>query len=122
MLRRLAWSSVPSSSFSAARVNEIVAPSRRNNDCSMASATAQVSVSIGINLPVYPELVPVRGYPAYYAPQANSNYAAMCASEQTAFAGADILVTYRLARCMSALAHQSWKPRSTGGQQQRSKS
>ena len=31
MLRRLAWSSIPSSSFSAARLNEIVAPSRRNN-------------------------------------------------------------------------------------------
>jgi hypothetical protein len=32
MLRRLAWSSVPSPSFSAARLNEIVAPSRRNNE------------------------------------------------------------------------------------------
>ena len=32
MLRRLARSSVPSSSFSAARLNEIVAPSRRNNE------------------------------------------------------------------------------------------
>lgn len=31
MLRRLAWSSVPSPSFSAARLNEIIAPSRRNN-------------------------------------------------------------------------------------------
>ena len=31
-------------------------------------------VSIGINLPVYPELVPVPGYPVYYAPQVNSNY------------------------------------------------
>jgi hypothetical protein len=49
--------------------------------CSITSATAQVSigigfpgVSIGINLPVYPELVPVPGYPVYYAPQVNSNY------------------------------------------------
>ena len=48
---------------------------------SMASATAQVSigvwlpgVSIGINLPVYPQLVAVPGYPVYYAPQLNSNY------------------------------------------------
>ena len=32
MLRRLAWSSVPSSSFSAARLDEIIASSRRYND------------------------------------------------------------------------------------------
>jgi hypothetical protein len=32
MLRRMAWSSVPSPSFSAAHLNEIVAPSRRNNE------------------------------------------------------------------------------------------
>jgi Sensors of blue-light using FAD len=32
MLRRLAWSSVPSSSFSAAHLNQIIAPSRRNNE------------------------------------------------------------------------------------------
>ncbi len=31
-------------------------------------------VSIGINLSSYPELVPVPGYPVYYAPQVNSNY------------------------------------------------
>ena len=31
-------------------------------------------VSIGINLPLYPELVPVPGYPVYYAPQVDSNY------------------------------------------------
>ena len=49
--------------------------------CSITSATAQVSVgialpgvSIGFNLPVYPQLVPVPGYPVYYAPQVNSNY------------------------------------------------
>ncbi len=49
--------------------------------CSMTTATAQVTigigapgVSIGINFPVYPQLVPVPGYPVYYAPQANSNY------------------------------------------------
>jgi len=48
---------------------------------SVTSATAQVSVgvwlpgiSIGINLPVYPELVAVPGYPVYYAPRMNSNY------------------------------------------------
>jgi hypothetical protein len=49
--------------------------------CSITSASAQVSVdigfpgvSIGINLPVYPQLVAVPGYPVYYAPQVNSNY------------------------------------------------
>jgi hypothetical protein len=31
-------------------------------------------VSIGINLPVYPEFVQVPGYPVYYAPRLNSNY------------------------------------------------
>jgi hypothetical protein len=43
---------------------------------SVNSAVAQVgigvgtpNVSIGINIPVYPELVPVPGYPVYYAPR-----------------------------------------------------
>lgn len=31
-------------------------------------------VSIGINLPLYPQLVPVPGYPVYYAPQLDANY------------------------------------------------
>ncbi len=49
--------------------------------CAVTSAAAQVSVgvwlpgvSIGINMPVYPTLVVVPGYPVYYAPQLNSNY------------------------------------------------
>jgi hypothetical protein len=48
---------------------------------SLTSAVAQVSVgigfpgvSIGINLPVYPQLVQVPGYPVYYAPSLNSNF------------------------------------------------
>lgn len=48
---------------------------------STTAAVAQFSVgvvvsgvSIGINLPVYPQLVRVPGYPVYYAPRANSNY------------------------------------------------
>jgi hypothetical protein len=48
---------------------------------SATSATAQVSlgiglpgVSIGINLPRFPELVQVQGYPVYYAPRLNSNF------------------------------------------------
>ena len=31
-------------------------------------------VSIGVNVPIYPELVPVPGYPVYYAPNIDSNY------------------------------------------------
>jgi len=42
--------------------------------CSTTSALAGVSVSIGLNVPVYPQLVPVPGYPVYYAPGLNSNY------------------------------------------------
>ena len=51
--------------------------------CLASTATAGVSVSvgiglpnvrIGINLPLYPELVPVPGYPVYYAPGVNANY------------------------------------------------
>jgi len=47
----------------------------------LAPASAQLGVaiglprvSIGINLPVYPQLVAVPGYPVYYAPQLDSNY------------------------------------------------
>ena len=36
--------------------------------------SAQAQVSIGINIPSYPTLVAVPGYPVYYAPQANANY------------------------------------------------
>ena len=42
--------------------------------CSITSALAQFSVNIGINVPVYPQLVRVPGYPVYYAPQLSSNY------------------------------------------------
>ncbi len=44
--------------------------------CQMAPAQVEagVSVSIGFNIPVYPNLVPVPGYPVYYDPAANSNY------------------------------------------------
>ena len=45
---------------------------------SVTSADAQVSVGIGvdigINVPVYPELVLVPGYPVYYDARADSNY------------------------------------------------
>jgi hypothetical protein len=49
--------------------------------CAATSATAQVSVSIalpgssiGINVPVYPELVRVPGYPVYYAPRLGADF------------------------------------------------
>ena len=49
--------------------------------CSLTPAVAQLSVNfglpgvnIGINLPVYPQLQRVPGYPVYYAPGVNSNY------------------------------------------------
>jgi len=42
--------------------------------CSIASAAPQVTVSIGIDLPAYPELVPVPGYPVYFAPRVDANY------------------------------------------------
>ncbi len=48
---------------------------------SVTNAKAQIhigiglpDVSIGINLPVYPELVQVPNYPVYYAPQMDTNY------------------------------------------------
>jgi hypothetical protein len=40
----------------------------------LAPAVAQVNVSIGINVPTYPNLVPVPGYPVYYAPGLPDNY------------------------------------------------
>ena len=49
--------------------------------CLAVPAAAQVSfgfvvpgLSIGINLPTYPQLVRVPGYPVYYAPQLDSNF------------------------------------------------
>ncbi|MDB5926359.1 MAG: hypothetical protein JWN13_5295 [Betaproteobacteria bacterium] len=49
--------------------------------CWVPSAVAQVSIgiglpgaSIGINLSLFPELVPVPGYPVYYAPRLDSNF------------------------------------------------
>jgi hypothetical protein len=49
--------------------------------CPAISVHGQISVdvevpgvNVGINMQSYPELVPVPGYPVYYAPQANSNY------------------------------------------------
>jgi hypothetical protein len=49
--------------------------------CAAVPVGAQVSIGIsspnvriGINLPLYPQLVRVPGYPVYYAPDLNSNY------------------------------------------------
>ena len=40
----------------------------------VAPALAYTGVSIGINIPVYPRLVAVPGYPVYYAPNLPYNY------------------------------------------------
>jgi len=49
--------------------------------CMASAATADVTMSvgmpnlsIGINLPLFPHLVPVPGYPVYYAPEVEANY------------------------------------------------
>lgn len=42
--------------------------------CSATSALAEVGVSIGINIPVFPQLAVIPGYPVYYAPSVNANY------------------------------------------------
>ncbi len=44
--------------------------------CPLASAVAQVEVDVGIgvDLPVYPQLVQVPGQPVYYAPHLDANY------------------------------------------------
>ena len=38
------------------------------------AATAQVSISIGINMPAYPQFVRVPNYPVYYVPGVQTNY------------------------------------------------
>jgi hypothetical protein len=40
----------------------------------LSVGVALPSVQIGINVPVYPQLVRVPGYPVYYAPRENANY------------------------------------------------
>ena len=40
----------------------------------LGTSTAEAQVSIGINLPAFPELVIVPGYPVYYAPSVRANY------------------------------------------------
>jgi hypothetical protein len=42
--------------------------------CAAGAAPAQVSVHIGINVPAYPQLVRVPGYPVYYAPALHENF------------------------------------------------
>jgi hypothetical protein len=38
------------------------------------AASAELSVSIGINVPTFPQLVRIPNYPVYYAPSMNANY------------------------------------------------
>ena len=42
--------------------------------CSATPALAEVRVSIGINVPVYPTLQRIPNYPVYYAPSLRANY------------------------------------------------
>lgn len=44
------------------------------SSCASPQRYDNVSVNIGINVPVYPRLVLVPGYPVYYDPQINLNY------------------------------------------------
>lgn len=43
-------------------------------DVAVSAAISLPGVQIGINLPAYPRLVPVPGYPVYYAPALAANY------------------------------------------------
>lgn len=40
----------------------------------IAASHAEISINIGINMPSYPRLVVVPGYPVYYDPYVNANY------------------------------------------------
>jgi len=42
--------------------------------CSVTPAAARVDISIGINLPFYPQLQRIPSYPVYYAPTVAANY------------------------------------------------
>ena len=42
--------------------------------CSVTPAAARVDISIGINLPFYPQLQRIPSYPVYYAPTLAANY------------------------------------------------
>ncbi|MFZ3087764.1 MAG: hypothetical protein WA123_06835 [Methylotenera sp.] len=44
------------------------------SSCTNSYPPGNVSVGIGINVPVYPQLVLVPGYPVYYDPRVNLNY------------------------------------------------
>jgi hypothetical protein len=44
------------------------------SDTHVSIGFAVPGLSIGINLPAYPHLVPVPGYPVYYAPQLEANF------------------------------------------------
>ncbi len=39
-----------------------------------AAAQVNIGINIGVNVPAYPQLVAVPGYPVYYAPRLNANY------------------------------------------------
>lgn len=45
-----------------------------SSSCTSSPRQDNVSVSVGINVPMYPQLVLVPGYPVYYDPRVNLNY------------------------------------------------
>ena len=46
----------------------------RPADAQLSVGISAPSISIGINLPAFPHLVVVPGYPVYYAPNVNADY------------------------------------------------
>jgi hypothetical protein len=48
---------------------------RNTGQYAVAAGNARLpNLSIGINVPLYPEFERVPGYPVYYAPEVDSNY------------------------------------------------
>ena len=84
--------------------------------CSATSSLAQVSlgfsspgVSIGIDLPAYPELVQIPDYPVSYAPRLNANYF-FYDGQYWVFDGVNCALLPRAARLLSWLGAERAAP------------